>query len=48
MVIKQVMLPKKKIKATDGKDDWEVIEKRETKFIQRPLDSDDEEDEDTD
>lgn len=48
MVVKNVMRPKKTIAADDGLGEWEVVGKRDTYLLQKPEDSDDEDDESSD
>lgn len=43
-VIKQVFKPKRIIAADDGEGEWEVVGKRETFLIEKPEDSDDDDD----
>ena len=40
-VIKQVLKPKKTIKADDGMGEWEVVGKREKVIVEKPINSDD-------
>ena len=42
-VYKQVLQPKKTIKTNDGGGDWEVIEKRDVKVVEKNVDTDSDE-----
>jgi len=41
-VIKSVLKPKKTLAADDGMGEWEVVGKRESYLLEKPEDSDDE------
>lgn len=46
--MKNVLKPKKTLVADDGMGEWEVVGKRESYLLERPEDSDDDEDESSD
>ena len=48
MIVKNVLKPKKTLAADDGLGEWEVVGKRDSYLLQKPEDSDDEEEESSD